>query len=195
MTNLPLPNRRLVLASGSPRRRDLLSSIGVAFDVVTAEIDESPIAGEAPAETVARLSREKAAAVRRVVGDSPILAADTEVALDGRVMGKPADAAAARAMLRALSGRVHTVYTAVCFLSEEGEPNETVEEADVSFRELDDADVAWYIQTGEWVGVAGAYRLQEAGAALISQIRGNPTTVVGLPLHRVRAILRRAGVA
>jgi septum formation protein len=182
----------VVLASGSPRRLELLRRIGVEPVVRPADIDETPHAGETPAETVARLARTKARTVERTLDDL-VIAADTEVVLRDAVLGKPADADAAADMLRSLSGRSHRVVTGVHVVYGEGEAA-AVEETVVHVRELTDAEIDAYVATGEPFGKAGAYAIQGAGGMFVERIEGSDTNVVGLPLATVVRLAGDVGV-
>jgi septum formation protein len=191
---LDLGARRLVLASASPRRSELLRSVGLVFDVVPADIDEQVRPGETPWDYVARLSCEKAAAVRsRIEGGAVIVAADTTVDVDRRILEKPVDDADARRMLRLLSGREHLVHTAVTVARcpETGADGTTtcVVETAVRFVELTDRAIDWYLTTGEHVGKAGAYGIQGAAAAFVERVEGSVTNVIGLPLAETLAML------
>ncbi len=185
---------RLVLASQSPRRRELLGLLGLDPDVRPAHADETLHPGE-PAEVyVRRVAREKAAAVAGEL----VLGADTAVVLDGEVLGKPRDAEDARRMLRALSGRDHRVLTGVCLrVAAGGPPRElsALVSTDVSFAALTPGQVDWYVATGEPLDKAGAYALQGAGGSLVREIRGSVSNVVGLPLAETAALLAQAGLA
>lgn len=184
---------RLVLASASPRRSELLASVGLDFDVVPADIDESVAPGEAPAGYVARLSREKAAAVAGRVGiDALVVAADTTVDIGGQILEKPADSADARRMLRLLSGTTHLVHTGVTVASTTGPAETNVVETAVRFVEITDALVDWYVATREPFGKAGAYAIQGAGAALVERVDGSVTNVIGLPLAETLHLIRSA---
>lgn len=185
---------RLVLASASPRRRELLAGLGVGFEVYPVHADESPLPGEAPADLALRLARDKARAARRALGAGPpVLAADTVVALDGQVFGKPADAAEAAAMLAALSGRAHRVYTAVS-LAADGREDDAVSESLVRFRPLSAAEIEAYVATGEPMDKAGAYAVQGLGGIFVEHLEGSYSGVVGLPLFETAALLARAGL-
>lgn len=178
-----------VLASASPRRRDLLGRY-LTFEVRPAGIDESVLDGERPEDYVARLAREKAAAASRTVPNGTVVvAADTTVDVDGRIVGKPGGAAEARRILAGLSGRAHRVHTGVCVGGEVFTVTTTVR-----FAELSPAAIDWYVATGEPLDAAGAYAIQGAGAALVASIEGSWTNVVGLPLAETLAALARAGV-
>lgn len=184
---------RLVLASASPRRSELLASVGLDFDVVPADIDESVAPGEAPAGYVARLSREKAAAVAGRVGiDALVVAADTTVDIGGQILEKPADSADARRMLRLLSATTHLVHTGVTVASTTGPAETNVVETAVRFVEITDALVDWYVATREPFGKAGAYAIQGAGAALVERVDGSVTNVIGLPLAETLHLIRSA---
>ncbi len=177
---------RLVLASGSPRRRELLGRLGLVFDVVPADIDETPRAGERPLELVRRLAEAKA---RAVTGD-PVLAADTIVEVDGEVLGKPTDADDARRMLRRLSGRSHRVHTGVAVRSGD-RLGVAVETTAVMFTPLAPGAIEWYLGTGEPFDKAGAYAVQGAGGIFVETIRGSVSNVVGLPLTLTARLLER----
>jgi septum formation protein len=184
----------LILASASPRRRELLARVGLPFEVQPADIDETELPGEAPEVYVARIARGKAAAIAR--GDRWVLAADTTVTIDGAILGKAASPDEAAAMLRRLSGRTHRVLTAVVLLGgPAGAPavHERLVASDVEVVELDAASIADYIASDEWRGKAGAYALQGIAAALVRQVHGSVTNVVGLPLAEALELLRAAG--
>ena len=180
---------RVVLASASPRRRELLAQLGVAFDVHPPAIDETPRAGETPLVYVERLAREKARRVQADVGpDRVVLAADTTVALDGVILGKPTGAADAARMLRLLSGGTHTVHTGVAVAR--GERIESlVVSTDVVFDALADHDIAFYVATGEPLDKAGAYAIQGHGGVYVREVHGSVSNVVGLPLAETRRLL------
>jgi septum formation protein len=183
---------RLVLASASPRRTQLLAQLGIAHEVHPPQIDERRRSGEAPAAYVERVAREKAAAVAERVPRALVLAADTAVVAGEEVLGKPADPAAARSMLMALSGRTHRVITAVAV---DGSARAACSvETRVSFRALSEADVAWYVGTGEPLDKAGAYAIQGAGGAFVERVEGSVSNVIGLPLVETLALLATAGL-
>lgn len=175
--------RQLLLASQSPRRRELLTNAGVAFRVVSPNIDETPRAKESPRALVRRLSRAKAAAVSAEPRES-VLAADTVVAVGARIMNKPTDDAEAARMLRSLSGRWHEVHTGFCLRAGEDDVARVVT-TKVKFRVLSAADIKRYIATGEGRDKAGAYAIQGIGAQLVSEVRGSYTNVIGLPIAEV----------
>ncbi|HSP02122.1 MAG TPA: Maf family protein [Acidimicrobiales bacterium] len=182
----------VVLASGSPRRLELLRRIGVEPVVRPADIDETPGPDESPAATVARLARTKAHTVEHTPDDL-VVAADTEVVLRDAVLGKPADADAAAAMLRSLSGRAHRVVTGVHVVCGEREAA-AVEETIVHVRELTDAEIDAYVATGEPFGKAGAYAIQGAGGMFVERIEGSDSNVIGLPLATVVRLAGDVGV-
>jgi septum formation protein len=184
----------LYLASQSPRRRELLARLGVRFDVVDVDVPEVRAPGESPRAYVERVARAKAQAGLRAVlardPDARVLGADTEVVLDGRVFGKPADADAAAAMLRDLSGRTHTVISVVC-CAIPGETNCAACESSVTFAPLDEAGIRDYVFTGESFGKAGGYAIQGRAAAFVAHIAGSYSGVMGLPLFETAGLLRR----
>ena len=182
---------RLVLASASPRRRELLERLGLDFDVVPADVDESPQDGERPRAYVRRVAAAKAAAVP-AGDDTVVLAADTTVDVDGRILAKPVDDDDARAMLRSMSGRTHRVHTGVA-IRRGGEVVTDVVTTYVTMVPMTSSLVEWYVATGEPRDKAGAYAIQGAGAVLVERVRGSVTNVVGLPLATVVALGRRLG--
>ncbi|WP_130869876.1 Maf family protein [Intestinimonas massiliensis (ex Afouda et al. 2020)] len=185
----------IILASQSPRRRELLERMGVRdFRIVTPNIDEHMDRNLPPEELVRRISLEKALAVQAQEGNGPIIiAADTVVALDGAVLGKPADQLEAFKMLSTLSGCRHQVYTGMTVLW--GEERHTVsEETTVTFRELSSEEIDRYIATGEPMDKAGAYGIQGYGALLVEGIQGDYYNVMGLPVCRLGCLLRQLGV-
>lgn len=183
---------RLILASASPRRRDLLASIGVRpDDIRPADIDETPQKNELPRPYAGRLAVEKAMALD-VAGSDFVLAADTVVAVGRRIMGKPVDADEARAFLKLLSGRRHRVITGVALRLGDEIRARQVETA-VKFKRLSDQEIAEYLQSNEWQGKAGGYAIQGIGAAFIPAINGSYSNVVGLPLTETANMLRGLG--
>jgi septum formation protein len=186
---------RLVLASASPRRRELLEVIGVDFQVLPVEADESRQPGESPAALARRLARAKAeAASSRVGRDRPVLGADTVVALGEHVFGKPADAAEAVAMLRSLSAREHTVYTAVSVLCG-GHREDALSESVVRFKPLSGREIEAYVATGEPMDKAGAYAIQGLGGVFVEHLSGSYSGVMGLPVFETARILDRLGLS
>lgn len=183
---------RLVLASASPRRLDLLARIGVTPDaVVPAEIDETPERGELPIPHARRLAAAKAAAVAQ--SGELTLAADTVVAVGRRILPKTETEDEARAALRLLSGRRHRVHSAVTVVDAEGRARHRLSSSVVTFKLLSDDELAAYLASGEWRGKAGGYAIQGRAGALIRALSGSYSGVVGLPLFETRALLRAAG--
>jgi septum formation protein len=186
---------RLVLASASPRRRDLLSRLGLHFDVVPSDVDERPPGeGEDPAEYAVALAREKANAVWQSRPGAVILAADTVVAIGGLILGKPEDADDARRMLRMLRGQGHVVTTGLTVRCGDAEHVGEVT-AHVAMRAYTDAQIDSYVSTGEPMDKAGGYAVQGQGGELVAGVRSCFNTVVGLPLCLTSQLLRRCGVA
>jgi septum formation protein len=184
----------LVLASQSPRRRELLALIGLAHEVRPADIDESYLEGETPEQHCERLARGKASALATQSNrDAVIIGSDTIVVVDGLVLGKPVDAADATRMLRMLSGRSHTVLTAVA-VARGARLESAVERVSVSFREIDAAEIAAYIATREPMDKAGAYGIQGYGATIVSRIEGDYFAVMGLALNLLVRLLARVGL-
>lgn len=190
---------KLVLASASPRRQELLADLGLSFTVRPADIDESVHADEAGADYVRRLAREKAAAVA-----SPgelVLAADTTVDLNGELLGKPVDEDDARALMRKLSDSVHYVHTGVCALMIDADADgdgsrrevSTVVTTAVTFAPVPDAWIDWYIATGEPFDKAGGYGMQGSAAIFVHRIDGSPTNVIGLPLDATASLVANLG--
>ena len=181
------PAPPLVLASRSPQRRAILKQLGIPFDVVLPEFEETR-EGADPAETVRENARGKARSVAGVAGERPVLGVDTEVVLGGRVFGKAETPTEAEAMLETLAGQTHQVVSGLCLLT--GAWEEVGHEVTrVTFRELDARDLAAYVGTGEWEGRAGAYAVQGRGAALVERIEGDYLSVVGLPAAPLVRIL------
>lgn len=183
----------LCLASGSPRRRELLAQIGLPHIVRVAHVDESVRPGEPPAAYVARLAREKALDVWRQVQPMPVLAADTAVVLDGIIYGKPRGRAEALEMLGRLSGRTHEVLTAVALATADG-VGTRLSASTVKFREIVPEERAAYWETGEPVDKAGGYAVQGRAAVFIARLTGSYSGVMGLPLYETAELLREAGL-
>lgn len=183
---------KLILGSGSPRRKELLAQIGVVADAVRPpEIDETPLQGELPRPYCVRLAREKALAVE-AEADEVVLCGDTTVALGRRILGKPEDAGEAAAFLHMLSGRRHRVITAIAVkLGDKIWQKDVVTQ--VKMKPLSDEEVNWYLSTGDWQGKAGGYGIQGPAGALIPWISGSFSAVVGLPIAETAALLRAAG--
>jgi septum formation protein len=184
----------LVLASASPRRARILSELGVPFRVAVSDVDESLAPGEEAGAAAVRLARAKAEAVAAAVGDAlPVLAADTLVVCEGKALGKPESPAAAADMLRLLSGRTHEVVTGTCLLAR-GRAHTGLDRTEVRFAPLSEADIAWYVDTGEPLDKAGAYHVDGKGGLFIESVAGSPSNVAGLPVRRLRQLLRAAGL-
>jgi septum formation protein len=183
---------RLVLASASPRRARILESLGIPFRVAVSAVDETLHPEETGEAAVERLAREKAGSVA-ARESLPVLAADTEVLCDGRVLGKPGSAAEAMEMLARLSGRTHDVVTGVCLIAD-GTVRSAVERTAVTFGPLSEADRAWYVATGEPMDKAGGYHVGGRGALFVDSIVGSPSNVEGLPVRLVLRLLREAGL-
>ena len=186
---------KLILASGSPRRKEMLSNYGLLFEVMPVDIDESDRPDEKPFQFVRRLARDKAEAAAAMVSEGWILAADTVVVLDDLIMGKPGGAEAAEEMLRKLSGKTHQVYTGFTLLQVPGGRRfEDVVCTDVIIRTLTKKEIQGYIASGEPFDKAGGYAIQGLGAFMVQAITGSYSNVVGLPLCEVLTILDEAGV-
>ncbi|MDA0225486.1 MAG: Maf family protein [Proteobacteria bacterium] len=185
----------LYLASRSPRRRELLAQIDVRFELLDAEVDEAVRGEERPADYVERLARAKAEAAWARIGReglraAPVLAADTTVTLDGRILGKPADRREAAQMLGALSGQRHEVFTAIAVRTDSGLET-AVSRSEVAFRVLEADEIRQYLDTGEADDKAGAYAIQGRAARFIVELRGSYSGVVGLPLFETARLLER----
>jgi septum formation protein len=197
ITQVPIyPNKSLkhmlILASASPRRKDLLEQIGLTFSVETADIDETPRLAEDPVAYVKRLAEHKAAVVfarHPVRSRLVVLGADTTVVCAGQILGKPTGEEDAVRMLRLLSGRTHQVITGVALISATAAPLVAAEITEVEFSPLTETQIAAYVSTGEPMGKAGAYAIQGRAAKFIPRIAGDYSNVVGLPLARVNAML------
>jgi septum formation protein len=199
-------NAALLLASASPRRRELIKLLGLPVETTSADVDEVPLPGERAAEMAQRLSREKALAAARQILPPPhrgasqftsrlILASDTVVSLDGEPLGKPRDAAEARSMLRRLRGRIHQVYTAITLIDLQTDRSiADLAGSDVPMRRYTDAEIEAYIASGDPFDKAGAYAIQHAGFRPVEDFSGCFANVMGLPLCHVARSLRRTGV-
>lgn len=192
-----MPNT-IYLASASPRRREILASLGFQPVLLPAEIDETALPGEAVADYVSRMARQKNAAARQLATQrglalaQPLLSADTVVALDNAILGKPRDAAHARELLESLSGREHQVWTAVC-VSLGGQTLEAAQRSDVRFKELSAQEIAAYIASGEPLDKAGAYGIQGIGGVFVAHLSGSFSGVMGLPVFETVQLLRQLG--
>jgi septum formation protein len=184
--------QRLILASASPRRLELLARLGVTPDrVAAADIDESPLKAEIPRDYACRMAREKALAISSQ--DAHVLAGDTVVALGRRILPKAEDEATARACLKLMSGRRHRVLSAIALKAPDGTLRERLSETQVRFKPLSAQEIDAYVASGEWRGKAGGYAIQGSAEGLIAWISGSHSGVVGLPLFETRALLRAAG--
>lgn len=190
--------KRLVLASASPRRRELLTAAGVAFEVRPADLPEQALPGETPRALAERLAAEKALYVARALAGGParlVLGADTVVVVDGEALGKPDDEAHAFTLLRRLLGRMHRVVTGVALVESGGRPPRILSvESEVYMRAGSDAEIRAYVATGEPLDKAGAYAAQGEGRRFIERIVGSESNVIGLPLEETLALLRAAGL-
>jgi septum formation protein len=187
-----IPRPRLVLGSASPRRLEILAQLGVTpDDIRPPDMDENPLPGELPRAYCMRVTREKARAVPRDPGEI-VLTADTTVALGRRIFGKPADRAEAAAILGKLSGRRHRVVTAIAVVTDAGCGLRAVESV-VRLKRLSAAELAGYLDTGDWKGKAGAYAIQGPAGAFIPWISGSYTAIMGLPAHETATLLQAAG--
>lgn len=185
---------KLVLASASPRRLDLLAQAGIVPDSVDpADIDETPAKTELPRPHALRLARDKANAVAARHPDAFVLAADTVVGVGRRILPKTEDETSARQCLALLSGRAHRVFTGVCLVAPDGRVSAQVVEARVHMKRLSDAELAAYLASGEWQGKAGGYAIQGRASAFIPSITGSYTAIVGLPLAETVKMLTGAG--
>lgn len=183
---------RVVLASASPRRRELLGRLGIDPDIRPADVDETPRPGETPAELVARLASAKAETVSRERGEV-VVAADTVVVVDGEILGKPTDGAEAVAMLQRLSGRAHEVVSGVHVIAD-ARAASAVEVTTVTMRAMGSAEIEAYVGSGEPADKAGAYAVQGAGGVFVTRLEGSDTNVIGLPLATLARLFDEAGV-
>lgn len=192
--NSPHPAPTLVLASASPRRRELLARLGIEpAGIAPTDIDETPYKAEVPRDYAVRMAREKALAAADPVAH--VLAGDTVVAVGRRILPKAEDEATARACLELMSGRRHRVLSAIALLAPDGSLRERLSETQVRFKTLSAQEIAAYLVGGEWHGKAGGYAIQGSAEGLIAWIGGSHSGVVGLPLFETRALLRAAGFA
>lgn len=180
---------RIILASASPRRADLLRAAGIDFDVRPANIDEAILSGETPPDYVARLAEAKARAVHAGDGNQIVLAADTAVVVDGQILGKPIDESDANRMLRLIGGRSHEVLTAVSLFHPGQIVDTRVDTTAVVFAELSEADIEWYVSSGEPLDKVGAYAVQGLASRFVTRVEGSYSNVVGLPIALVYQML------
>ena len=185
MNGSALFSDKLILASGSPRRKEILASVGWPFEAITAGIDETQQADEKPLDYVQRLAREKAEAVADKLESGLVLGADTTVVVDDQLLGQPVDDDDARRMLKLLSGKWHEVLTGVALVKVGGQTIVDYERTRVRFVEMSEAEIDWYVSTGEPQGKAGAYGIQGKAALFIEQIEGDYFNIVGLPIRLV----------
>lgn len=179
----------IYLASRSPRRQQLLTQLGVRFEVLPADIDETPQPGQSAADYACAVARAKAVAVaERTAARRPVLGADTDVVLDGEILGKPGGAAEAEAMLARLSGRRHQVYSAVVLVNGERE-RQALSVSDVHFADLEPAQIRAYVASGEPMDKAGAYAIQGGAGRFVTRIEGSYSGIVGLPLYETARLL------
>ena len=183
----------IVLASASPRRKELLAKAGIEFEICAANIPEEPHAGELPVSFAERMAREKAQAVQRLKSNRVILAADTVVAVGDEILGKPCNDEDAQRMLRLLSGKSHKVTTGVCLLGPDFEETRS-ETTTVTFSQMSDNDIREYVASGEPLDKAGAYAIQGGAARWVKKVEGDYDNVVGLPVTMVVKMLRQRGV-
>jgi septum formation protein len=185
----------IILASGSPRRRELLAKVKMPVKVIPPEIVEDFVAFSSVPDLVTGLARKKVEAILEMFKtESPrwVLGLDTVVEVDGKVLGKPSGPEEAESMLRLLSGKVHRVYSGIALLVDRAKPMDVQSVCtDVKFKEMDARELRFYLESGEWAGAAGAYRIQERGAFFVEWIRGSYSNVVGLPLEAFYGILMR----
>jgi len=181
-----------ILGSSSPRRLELLEQIGIIPDqIISPDVDESELKSELPRHYVARISRLKMEAIP--LSDAWVLTADTTVATGRRILGKSPDVDHARDVLKHLSGRRHRVYTAICVRDPQGKITTRTAKTHISFKSLDDQEIETYLESGEWIGRAGAYSIQDHAGSFVKSINGSYTGVVGLPLYETQNLLKGAG--
>lgn len=183
---------KIVLASASPRRAELLRALGLEFTVISPDIDERQVGLESPGEHALRLAEAKAEACSQMNSSSLIIGADTVVVIDGRFLGKPADKGEAGAMLRCLNGRTHEVITAVAL--KKGMITSDLCSTEVTFKTISESEIDWYLSTGEAMDKAGAYGIQGFASLFVSSINGSYSNVVGLPLHLLPILFARHGI-
>lgn len=184
----------VILASQSPRRKELLAQLGMTFQVLAADIDETPLIDEAAMQYVQRMAIEKAMVVAEYAAGQPVLAADTSVVIDGEILGKPTSRDHAQQMLRRLSGRSHQVMTAVALYAN-GQLRQRLAVTEVRFGELSAEQIRCYVETGDADDKAGGYGIQGVAGQFVAHIAGSYSGVVGLPLYETAALLREAGIS
>ncbi|MBI5654114.1 septum formation inhibitor Maf [Candidatus Uhrbacteria bacterium] len=183
----------LILASSSPRRRELLERLHIQIEIHPADVDETPLKNEDAKAMVLRLAKDKAAVIARQFPGRWVLASDTTVAQDGKPIGKPTSEADARRTLKRLQGKKHQVYTAIC-LQNGKKKYALADTTDVVFRKMTDKEIAWYVKTGEPMDKAGSYAIQGIGGLFVKGIRGSYSNVMGLPTERLVELLKKAGI-
>ncbi|MFZ1747831.1 MAG: Maf family protein [Nitrospirales bacterium] len=190
-----MPDPHLILASSSPRRKELLTLLGLPFEIISPAINEEALGQESPANHVRRLALEKAESLARHYPNSLVIGSDTVIELDGQILGKPADLEDAHHMLTGLRGRGHLVHSGLALVTKAKELREThVETVKVWVKDFSDAHLQAYLKTQDSLGKAGAYSIQGEGAHLIEKIEGDYPSVVGLPLSKIAQLLEQAGV-
>lgn len=188
-------NEQIILASASPRRKELLDQINVNYIVYPVNIDETPKCAEVAKDYVIRVAAEKSAACIKIIKSSlPVLAADTSVVIDGLILGKPENETHAAEMLSQLSGKTHCVYSAVSLRTQEGSHYQALSMTKVSFKEITVKEIKAYWQTGEPEGKAGGYAIQGLASIFIKSIKGSFSGVVGLPLFETAELLSKQGI-
>jgi len=187
---------KLILASSSPRRREILKQIGLDYEPLDISVDETMDPGVSPEKLALDIAKRKALAASTSSGDTAIIAADTIVVLeDGTVLGKPQNGLEAVRMLQRLQGVKHTVITAIALLNgSDGKLVAAYDKADVTFLPMNDEEIEWYVSTGEPLDKAGAYGLQEKGMMFVQKIEGSPSSVIGLPVHLLYQLFKKAGL-
>lgn len=183
----------LILASSSPRRRELLERLQIPIEIHPADVDETPLEGEDAKAMVLRLAKDKAKVIADRFPGRWVLASDTTVAQNGRPIGKPTSAEDAKLMLKKLQGKKHQVYTAIC-LQNRKKKFALADTTDVMFRKMTEKEIAWYVKTGEPMDKAGSYAIQGVGGLFIKGIRGSYSNVMGLPVEKTVEQLRRNGL-
>lgn len=190
-----MPDPHLILASSSPRRKELLTLLGLRFEIISPSINEEVLGQESPANHVRRLALEKAESVASHYPDSLVIGSDTVIELDGQILGKPANLEDAHQMLTGLRGRCHLVHTGLALVKKAKKLRETyVETVKVWIKDFSDTDLQTYLKTQDSLGKAGAYSIQGEGGHLIEKIEGDYPSVVGLPLGKLAQLLEQAGV-
>jgi len=186
-------NQPLILASSSPRRRELLQRLRIQIEICPADVDETPLKNEDAKAMVLRLAKDKAAVVAKKFPGRWVLASDTTVAQNGRPIGKPTGAADAKRTLKRLQGKKHQVYSAIC-LQRDNERYALADTTEVTFRKMTDKEIGWYVKTGEPMDKAGSYAIQGVGGLFIKRIQGSYSNVMGLPTEKTVELLQKVGI-